>query len=148
MKKKKKQPLMKGNYFSSSAEETENIGRQIAKTLIPGTILAIQGDLGAGKTTLIKGIALQLLEVCPTIVNSPTFNYLNIYQGNPNLCHFDLYRLKGADDFLKMGFLDFFSNGNICCIEWPERIETILPEQTCWIRMQYNNQDQRYISWD
>lgn len=135
-------------YLSTSAEETEKIGKQIANRLTPGTILAIQGDLGAGKTTLIKGIVAELFKVTPEIVQSPTFTYMNLYQGNPALYHFDLYRLKDKDDFLKMGFLDFFSNETICCIEWPERIESILPPQTSWIRLLCQDHNQRQIKWD
>lgn len=116
-----------GFYRTSSAEETMQVAAEIAKTLKPGDVLAFFGDLGAGKTTFIKAIAEEITGIAATAINSPTFQYLNIYQGKHPFYHFDLYRLQGAEDFLTMGFEEMFYQNGICCIEWAERIRDILP---------------------
>ena len=144
-KRIKKLPLMKHDFISSSQEETTNFGAMLANAVVPDNIIAIQGDLGAGKTTLIKGLAATLANIDPASVNSPTFNYLNIYQGPITFYHFDLYRLKDEKDFFKMGFLEFLSGG-ICCIEWPERIAQILPKETIWVHLKYQNDHKRHIT--
>src|ERR1700741_5468556 len=90
-----------------SEEETFQIGTEFGKTLKINSIVALFGDLGAGKTTFIRGIVSSLgmdgREVC-----SPTFNYLNIYEGPLSVYHFDLYRLTCEEEFLAAGFEDFF----------------------------------------
>ena len=77
----------------------------------------------AGKTTFIKGLIHAAAQIASSEVQSPTFNYLNIYEGRKTIYHFDLYRLRDRDEFLSMGFDEFFDAGGICCIEWSERIE-------------------------
>lgn len=104
----------------SSLEETIAIGKELATSLQPGDVLALSGDLGAGKTTFVKGLALGLDIEEP--IQSPTYVYLNEYQGRIPLFHFDLYRLKGVEDFINLGFDEFMSRGGVCAIEWPERI--------------------------
>lgn len=133
---------VRANYFTESPEETIRLGEQLALDLKPGTIIALKGDLGAGKTTLIKGIAAH----CPNvIINSPTFTYLQIYSGTPPIFHFDLYRLKGEQEFLEKGFSDYFDQSGICCIEWPERIERLLPQNTLWISIEHLGEGRRKI---
>lgn len=109
-----------------SAEETEQFGYELAHTLGPNTILAIQGNLGAGKTTFVQGLAKGLGVLDP--VQSPTFTYLQIYEG-PGLAlyHFDLYRLEKESDFVGLGFEEVFDAGGIVAIEWPDRIASLIP---------------------
>lgn len=114
-----------GEYVTHSASETEALGTSIGKSLPINSIVCFFGDLGAGKTTFIKGLAAGVLGTTGEEVNSPTFTYLNIYHGQKTLYHFDLYRLKDADEFLSMGFDETFEAGGICCIEWAEKIEGI-----------------------
>lgn len=109
----------------ASLEETLLLGSALAKALKPGTILALHGDLGAGKTSLVQGIARGLHINEP--IQSPTFVYLNLYQGTLPLYHFDLYRLPHPDDFLGLGFDEYFDAEGICAIEWPEKIHSLLP---------------------
>jgi len=112
--------------YLRSAEETEQFGYELAHALGPNTILAIQGDLGAGKTTFVQGLAkgLGVLDV----VQSPTFTYLQIYEGTTlSLYHFDLYRLEKESDFIGLGFEEVFDAGGIVAIEWPSRIASLLP---------------------
>lgn len=133
-------------FVSSSPEETEALGRKIARVLQPGSIVCLNGSLGAGKTTLSKGLASEITGISPHYINSPTFTYLNIYEGNQTLCHFDCYRLKGADEFLKRGFDEYF--GELCLIEWSEKIEEVLPKKRILITIEYNGEDKRMISYE
>ncbi|WP_420421856.1 tRNA (adenosine(37)-N6)-threonylcarbamoyltransferase complex ATPase subunit type 1 TsaE [Simkania sp.] len=128
---------------SSSLEETAEIGRSIARDLAPGAIVAFFGDLGAGKTTLIKSLASGLTGIDPHEVSSPTFTYLHIYKGTCPVYHFDLYRLKNAADFLARGFDEYFDAGGICLIEWAERIDPILPEHTQRLEIKHLDENKR-----
>ncbi|QVL57906.1 MAG: tRNA (adenosine(37)-N6)-threonylcarbamoyltransferase complex ATPase subunit type 1 TsaE [Simkaniaceae bacterium] len=134
------------SFLSSSAEETEAIGRKIAQDLQAGSIVCLMGDLGAGKTTLSKGIISEITGIAPHQVNSPTFTYLNIYEGKNDLFHFDCYRLKGSDDFLERGFDEYF--GQLCLIEWPEKIEAVLPSERIHITIEYNGENKRIITYE
>ncbi|MDN3508904.1 MAG: tRNA (adenosine(37)-N6)-threonylcarbamoyltransferase complex ATPase subunit type 1 TsaE [Candidatus Neptunochlamydia sp.] len=133
-------------HLSASSEETEAIGRKIACALQFGSIVCLTGDLGAGKTTLTKGIASEITGISPHHINSPTFTYLNIYEGNQTLYHFDCYRLKDSDDFLEWGFDEYF--GEFCLIEWPEKIEEVLPKKHILITIEYDGEDKRVISYE
>lgn len=132
-------------YTSVSLEETKHIARQLADSLPVRSIIAFFGDLGAGKTTFIRFFAEQF-GVMIDEVNSPTFQYLNIYKGSVPIYHFDLYRLRGVDDFLGMGFEEAFESDGICCIEWAERIDEILPKEVLHIvRIRHDKQTTRHI---
>ncbi len=111
-----------------SAEETFQVGVELAQKLTPQDVVAFFGDLGAGKTTLVRGIA-SYFGVEPHSVCSPTFTYLNIYQGQPCIYHFDLYRIEKESQFLAAGFEEYLKAG-ICCIEWAEKIASLLPVDT------------------
>lgn len=128
---------------SASPEETHALGLRIGASLTPGSILALQGDLGAGKTTLIKGIAHGFAQVNPRDISSPTFTYLNIYPGN--IYHFDLYRLRSGEDFVAMGFEEHFDQEGLCLIEWPEVILDILPQKTVHIEINYTAEKHREL---
>ena len=118
---------------------------KLGKRLQPNSILCFFGDLGAGKTTFIQGLTAGVLGAPTEEVNSPTFTYLNIYRGNSTLYHFDLYRLRDADEFLSMGFDETFDAGGITCIEWAEKISSIIPEGTIYVKMTHLGGDQRNI---
>lgn len=131
-------------YLSKSSEETEAIGTKLAKQLLPGEIVALFGELGAGKTTFVRGIVQALHGKCEA--NSPTFVYLNIYNGPITIYHFDLYRLKNAESFLEMGFEEFFHKEGVCLIEWPERILPLLPKDVLRVHLKHIDQEERLIS--
>ncbi|MFA6916381.1 MAG: tRNA (adenosine(37)-N6)-threonylcarbamoyltransferase complex ATPase subunit type 1 TsaE [Parachlamydiales bacterium] len=115
------------NIISESPEDTKEIARNWSQTLVKGSIVILEGDLGAGKTTFIKGLAQGLGNISADSVQSPTFTYMHIYEGGRlPLYHFDLYRLKGADEFLQHGFDEFIEGEGISCIEWPDRIAGLL----------------------
>lgn len=120
-----------GTYPLKSAEETIEFGAWIATCLEPGSVLTLKGNLGAGKTTFVQGLAKGLGIFEP--IQSPTFVLLNVYEG---LAHFDLYRLKSGDDFKHLGFEEYFGKV-ICAIEWPERIADLLPQGTVRIELEY-----------
>jgi tRNA threonylcarbamoyladenosine biosynthesis protein TsaE len=111
-----------------SSDETVALGEVIGKSLRPGSIIALRGDLGAGKTVLVKGIARALgIEDDPV---SPTFVIMNAYDGTMPLYHFDLYRVSGADELYGIGFEEFLFGKGVSAVEWAERIEEELPEYT------------------
>ena len=116
-----------------SCEETLAFGRKMGETLPRNAVIALSGDLGAGKTTFVQGLAqgLGIMER----VQSPTFVILNVYEG---LYHFDLYRLKSAEEFVGLGFEEYFHKEGICAIEWPDRIGQILPPETIHIHFSYD----------
>ncbi|MCB1112938.1 MAG: tRNA (adenosine(37)-N6)-threonylcarbamoyltransferase complex ATPase subunit type 1 TsaE [Chlamydiia bacterium] len=133
-------------YTCRSEEETIALGRRIGAQLKAGSVLCFFGDLGAGKTTLIKGIAAGVSGCDPDEVNSPTFVYLNIYEGNLPVYHFDLYRLHGIEEFLSMGFDEYFSAGGICCVEWSERISQLLPDDFIEVRLEHCGEQIRDVA--
>lgn len=131
--------------FSQSAEETYHFGYHLGKQLTPNTVLCFFGDLAAGKTTFIKGVAAGAAQIDPDFVQSPTFTYLNIYEGQTSVYHFDLYRLKDIDEFLSMGFDEYFDAQGICCIEWSERISAYLPANSIHISLFHDGEGRRRI---
>ncbi len=131
---------------SHSHEETIAFGRELAKKLPRNGVICFDGDLAAGKTTLIKGLASRLNKTPKEHVNSPTFVTLNIYEGDPPIYHFDLYRLKGEEAFLEMGFDDILGQEGWTFIEWPSRIAPLLPEDAIWVYMEHEGECQRLIT--
>ncbi len=110
-------------YITKSAEQTIDIAIEYAKTLQPNDVVLLNGDLGAGKTTFTKGIALGL--GIEDSITSPTYAYMNDYQGK--LFHFDCYRLTSGADAEGLGLTDYFYANGICVIEWSENIKEVLP---------------------
>lgn len=133
-------------FFTNSSENTQKIGKEIATHLKSGDVVCLTGDLGAGKTTLIKGIVEQLTSTNPLEVTSPTFTYLHIYFGAQTIYHFDLYRLSSPEDFLKSGFDEFLYQNKICCVEWPNKLPTSLSFQKVSIDIDYLSQEERKIT--
>lgn len=129
--------------ITDSSEETLIFGANLGKELPSGSILCLFGELGAGKTTLVKGIVHGRTGIAPESVVSPTFVYLNIYD---SIYHFDLYRLQGADEFLSLGFEEYFFAGGICCIEWSERICSLLPKEAVHITLSHLSENKREIT--
>ncbi|MFN4174861.1 MAG: tRNA (adenosine(37)-N6)-threonylcarbamoyltransferase complex ATPase subunit type 1 TsaE, partial [Parachlamydiaceae bacterium] len=111
-------------------------------TLNSDSIVCLFGELGAGKTTFIRGLA-EGLGIDPGQVSSPTFVYLNIYEGQTPLYHFDLYRLNGVEAFLSMGFDEILFSPGIKCIEWSERISEILPKEAIKITLSHEREGRK-----
>ncbi|MES2307273.1 MAG: tRNA (adenosine(37)-N6)-threonylcarbamoyltransferase complex ATPase subunit type 1 TsaE [Verrucomicrobiota bacterium] len=128
-----------------SVEETIQKGSEvIAPRLQPGAVLALTGDLGAGKTHFVKGIAFGL--GYSGEVTSPTFTLLHEYAGGRlSLYHLDLYRIEGAQEAIRFGIEDYLPSDGVTIIEWPERVETILPATTEWWRIRILEDQSRQI---
>ncbi|MBE6957831.1 MAG: tRNA (adenosine(37)-N6)-threonylcarbamoyltransferase complex ATPase subunit type 1 TsaE [Ruminococcaceae bacterium] len=108
-------------FITHSPEETEALGERLAKILTPGTIIAYRGDLGAGKTAFTRGLSRGL--GCREQVTSPTYTIVNEYLGGRlPLFHFDMYRLRCADDLFDIGWDDYLERGGICAVEWSENV--------------------------
>lgn len=133
-------------FLSHSTAETEAAGEALARRLRPGTVLAYQGGLGMGKTAFTRGLARGL--GCEDRVTSPTFTIVNEYEGRIPLFHFDMYRLPDADALFDIGWEDYLGRGGVCTVEWSERVEDALPEDTVWVRIRRSpeNDDWRIIS--
>ena len=119
----------------ASEQETERIGEAIGRAAEPGTVVALIGDLGTGKTTLTKSIA-RGLGVTET-VTSPTFNIIREYKsGRIPLYHFDVYRIGDPDEMFELGYEEYFYGDGICVVEWADIIEELLPEDAVIIRIE------------
>ncbi len=106
--------------LTHTPEETELVGQTLAKTLIPGSVVALYGDLGVGKTAFVRGMARGLGS--KDRVTSPTFTIVNEYGGNLELFHFDMYRLKSSDELFDIGWEDYLARGGVCVVEWSENV--------------------------
>lgn len=135
---------------TSSAEETlafgEKLGASFKNELY---IVTLQGELGAGKTLLTKGIAKGLGVPDWYYLNSPTFTLINEYQGRLPLYHFDLYRLSDIDELFELGFNDYLAGPGVLVIEWPEKASTLLPsENLINIRLEIVTSEKRLLHLD
>lgn len=119
---------------SASEEETIAFGRRLAKDLKKGDVVALQGELGTGKTHLVKGIA-EGFGIDKARVQSPTFALINEYPGDIPVYHFDCYRMESVHEAIEIGAEEYFYGEGVCVVEWPERIAGILPPETIWIEL-------------
>lgn len=120
-------------------EETKQFGIGLGKLLKSGDIICLNGDLGAGKTTLTKSIGLGL--DVDDYITSPTFTLINEYEGRIPLYHFDVYRLENAHELDDLGFDDYFYGNGVSIIEWAEKIENTLPKERTVINIKRGNDD-------
>ena len=112
-------------YTSNSPGQTEEIGAALAAGLKPGAVLAFTGDLGAGKTAFVRGLARGL--GIAERVTSPTFTIVNEYEGSRlPLFHFDMYRLSSSDELFDIGWEDYLVRGGVCAVEWSENVSDAL----------------------
>lgn len=107
--------------ITKSEKETQEAGARLVQTLVPGSVVAMYGDLGAGKTAFVRGMTRGLGITFP--VSSPTFNVVNEYPGKVPVFHFDMYRLGSADELFDIGWDDYLERGGICAVEWSENVE-------------------------
>ncbi len=133
-------------FTTSSAEETIALGFKIGKLLKKGDIIAMQGTLAAGKTTITKGIA-QALGITETIT-SPTFCLISEYEGSMPLYHMDVYRLDGTEDFINLGTDDMLYGDGVSIIEWSEKIMDELPSSTIILKITPQEDGSRLIEID
>lgn len=120
-----------------SLEETEKFGIKLGKFLQKGDILCLNGELGAGKTTMTKSIGIGL--GVEEYITSPTFSLINQYNGRLPVYHFDVYRLENVDELFDLGFDEYFYGNGVCIIEWADKIERMLPKERIVIHIENGN---------
>lgn len=130
--------------ITSNPEQTWRMGELLGALLGPGDIVCLYGDLGAGKTSLSYGIALGL-EVKEQYITSPTFTFVNEYEGRVPFYHIDLYRLKDPEELENIGFEEYLDSDGVTVIEWAERAEDELPEERLSVYLNYVNENSREI---
>ena len=132
--------------ISTSSDQTFDAGKALAAKLSPGDVLAFHGDLGAGKTVFVRGLAEGL--GLDARVTSPTFTIVNEYDGKIPLFHFDMYRLSGSDELFEIGWEDYLTRGGICAVEWSEITEDAFPDNTINIYIKKIDDNSREITID
>ena len=131
-------------FITNSPIETEKVGEALGKVLQPGTILAYEGDLGAGKTAFTRGLARGL--GATEQVTSPTYTIVNEYlSGRMPLFHFDMYRLASSDDLWDIGWEDYLERGGVCAVEWSENVADAM-EDAITVCIQKLGEDSRKIT--
>ncbi len=132
-------------FISNSPAETEAIGRQLAAQIDVGSILALKGDLGSGKTLLVKGLVAGLGSSGD--VTSPTFTIVHEYGGGRvPVYHFDFFRLEDRQSVARLGLDDYFFGDGVSVIEWADRFPEFVPEQARWILFEIKSENTRAIT--
>ena len=131
-------------FTTNSPAQTEAVGEALGQVLLPGTVLAYRGDLGAGKTAFTRGLARGLGAAEP--VTSPTYTIVNEYlSGRIPLFHFDMYRLKNSDDLFDIGWDDYLERGGVCAVEWSENVADAM-ENAIFVTIEKTGEDTRRIT--
>ncbi|HNX68787.1 MAG TPA: tRNA (adenosine(37)-N6)-threonylcarbamoyltransferase complex ATPase subunit type 1 TsaE [Candidatus Omnitrophota bacterium] len=139
--------MKKRTFFTSSAKETIEFAKKFAKTVKPGTVFCLEGQLGSGKTTFVKGLAEGLGMKRPEQVKSPTFVLMHVYKAKVSLYHFDCYRLDSVEELEEIGLDDFVNDPNaISCVEWAEKAKNLLPSTSRHISFEILGPTKRRIS--
>ena len=127
----------------TSPSDLPDVARAVIETIGDRTVVIFRGEMGAGKTTLIREIVAQL--GATDVVTSPTFAIVNQYQGakDRRIYHFDFYRLEDLREAYDFGYEEYFYSGDICLVEWPERIEPLLPEEVITVRIAVVDETER-----
>jgi tRNA threonylcarbamoyladenosine biosynthesis protein TsaE len=128
-------------FITKNERETKELAARIAKLLDRGAVLALEGDLGAGKTTFAQGMAEGL--GVEQQVDSPTFTIVKEYEGRLPFYHMDVYRIDSPEE--ELGLEEYFYGEGICLVEWASRIEPILPEETIWLHLKVQPNGERQI---
>ena len=137
---------MKKKIITNSPQETIEFAKGLAATLKSGAVLCLEGQLGSGKTTFIKGLAEGLGLKCPEQVKSPTFVLMHIYKAKIPLYHFDCYRLDSVEELENIGFTDFVNDPHaISCVEWAEKAGDLIPKDARHIRFEILGASKRRI---
>ena len=130
--------------YSNNEFETEQAGAEFAAALPGGSVVAFYGDLGAGKTAFVRGMARGM--GINSRVNSPTFTIVNEYIGERELYHFDMYRLGSADELFDIGWEDYLSRGGVCAVEWSENVAEAFEGDEITVKIEKLSDTARKIS--
>ncbi|HEY2681791.1 MAG TPA: tRNA (adenosine(37)-N6)-threonylcarbamoyltransferase complex ATPase subunit type 1 TsaE [Candidatus Udaeobacter sp.] len=132
-------------FISNGPAETEEIARQIAEDLVAGSVLALTGELGSGKTLFTQALVAGLKS--DAAVTSPTFTIVHEYQGGRlAIYHFDFFRLENRESAVRLGLEDYFFGDGVSVIEWADRFPDLIPEQARWISFEIKSEHQRIIT--
>ena len=132
-------------FISNSPAETEAIGRRFAEDVGVGSVLALQGELGSGKTLFTKGFVAGVGS--NATVSSPTFTIVHEYRdGRLPLYHFDFFRVEDRQSLARLGLDDYFFGDGVSVIEWADRLPEFVPDQARWIRFEIKSENQRAIT--
>lgn len=123
------------SHISNSLAETDALGKVIAESIKPGLVIALEGNLGAGKTRLTQSVATEM-GVPKDAVNSPTFVLIQEYEARIPLYHFDAYRLNDVDEFLELGADELMFGEGVCFIEWCDKVSEVLPKDHLHIKIE------------
>src|SRR6188508_1896326 len=123
--------------------QTEAFGRRLGALLFPGAVIALVGQLGAGKTHLTRAIAEGLGVQNPAAVNSPTFVLIQEYPARLPIYHFDAYRLSGPREFAELGADEYFRGDGVCVVEWADKVEVVLPADHLRIEIEIVDENRR-----
>ena len=124
-----------------SLDELDSVAEAVLEALDGRTVVAFDAPMGAGKTTLISRIASQL--GAEDDVTSPTFAIVNQYEGERTIYHFDMYRIERVEEALDFGCEEYLTSGELCLVEWPEKIEALLPDDTMVVKIEILGQEER-----
>ncbi|MBR5464486.1 MAG: tRNA (adenosine(37)-N6)-threonylcarbamoyltransferase complex ATPase subunit type 1 TsaE [Alistipes sp.] len=127
----------------NSENELREVAEELLSSLDGRTVVALRGEMGAGKTTLIRSVA-EVLGACDQ-VTSPTFALVNQYEGGAGerIFHFDFYRIEDEREAFDLGYEEYFYSGDLCFVEWPEKIEGLLPEELVEVRITVDGPEER-----
>lgn len=131
-------------FVSQSELQTEQFAEGFAASLKAGAVVAFEGDLGAGKTAFVRGLAKGLN--CSDSVSSPTFAIVNEYDGSLPLFHFDMYRIETLGELYSVGFFEYLERGGVCAIEWSENIYSALPDDSIFVVIEKVDENTRKIT--
>ena len=135
-------PLDTWQFDAVNEADTERLGAALGRALLPGTIVGLVGDLGAGKTRLVQATA-QAMGVERRGVSSPTFMLIHEYAGRLPIYHVDTYRLGSGDEFLELGADELFDSEGVCLIEWADRVTELLPADRLTIEIEITGPSSR-----
>ncbi len=136
--------MEKYTFISGSEAQTLQFGKALAEKLLPGAILLLEGDLGAGKSVLARGIINSL--GYKGAVTSPTFTIMNEYRINPPVYHFDMYRLEEPEQLYDIGYEEYLYSDGISIIEWPSKMEYLYPEYYIMVNIEHVSATERKIT--
>ena len=131
-------------FVTKNERETEKLGEALGRLVKRGDVLALYGEMGAGRTAFVRGLARGLSVLAP--VASPTFAIANEYPGDTPLFHFDAYRLSSGDELIEIGWDDYLDRGGVCAVEWSENVDGIFDDGALRVRIEKTGESTRAIT--